>query len=160
NTAINNNIWQHVALTYDRSSSIARLFVNGISTASATFPAGIVPQTSGDLYFGFQPVPAPNFLGFNGSLDEFGLYNRALTPCEVQGIFNAGSNGKYGTNALSCPTSGTVEVIPPGLGPQFALFSAGPAWQTNKISFTTSGNGATPIIVAPRDPNVAVDNFV
>ena len=30
---------------------------------------------------------------FNGTLDEVGVYNRALTSSEVQAIFNAGSAG-------------------------------------------------------------------
>ena len=46
------------------------------------------------------PTPGTAFVG---GLDEFSLYQRALTPCEVNAIYNAGSRGKYGTNVLVCP---------------------------------------------------------
>jgi hypothetical protein len=167
--AITNGGWQHVAMTFDRASSMVRLYVNGALEVAQAIPVtNLLLRTSGDLYFGYHPAPGANFEGFNGALDEFGLYDRALTDCEVAAIFKAGSGGKYGTNALSCPVSGAVQLLT-SLGTISASFTNGPTWGTNIIPFTTlppvaATNGpnpsATPITVTSFDPNLTVDNFV
>jgi subtilisin-like proprotein convertase family protein len=167
--AITNADWQHVALTFDRASSTARLYVNGaLQTAQPIAVTNFVPRTSGDIYFGYHPASGINFLGLNGGLDEIGLYDRALTDCEIAAIFKAGSGGKYSTNALGCPVSGTVQLLT-SLGPISASFTNGPTWGTNIIPFltlpsvvTTNGAGpnATPITVTSFDPNLAVDHFL
>ena len=157
-TVITNGGWQHVALTFDRAANTAQLFVNGAFQSSVTFPTPFTPLTSGDVYFGFHPVPAPFFVGFNGGLDEFGFYNRALTPCEVSAIFHAGSAGKYDANTLSCPANGNLQLLT-GAGPISVPFSGGPTWTTNSITFS-AGSSRVPIVVTSLDPNLAVDNFV
>ena len=157
-TVITNGGWQHVALTFDRAGNTAQLFVNGAFQSSVTFPTPFTPLTSGDVYFGFHPVPAPFFISFNGGLDEFGFYNRTLTPCEITAIVHAGSAGKYGGNALSCPANGNLQLLT-GAGPISVPFSGGPNWTTNSITFD-AGSSRVPIVVTSLDPNLAVDNFV
>ncbi len=95
---------------------------------------------------------------FTGGLDEFSVYQRALSPCEVNAIYNAGSRGKYGTNVLICPVATEVTLSDPTAGTQIFTFTNGltwtnngPQWETNTISFTSSTN-ATPIIVRGLDP--------
>ena len=114
---------------------------------------------------------------FAGGLDEFSVYNRALSPCEVNAIFNAGSRGKYGTNVLVCPVATEVTLLT-AAGSQTYTFTNGltwtnngPHWETNTISFTAATN-PTPIVVrglnpySPTDSNAAnnlnavVDDFV
>ncbi len=56
------------------------------------------------------PMPGT---AFAGGLDEFSVYQRSLSPCEVNAIFNAGSRGKYGTNVLVCPVATEVTSSPP-----------------------------------------------
>jgi hypothetical protein len=95
---LTNGGFQHVALTYDKASGTARLFLNGamvVQTAFATF----IPETSQDLYIGYRPnfVPFGPY-AFNGLIDEVTLYSRALTAPEIQAIFTAGSAGKCTTS--------------------------------------------------------------
>ncbi len=178
---ITNAGWQHVALTYDTNSGIANLYLNGLTNnlplVSSTL-GRFVPRTFGDVYLGYHPGTGTNSLCFSGGLDEFSLYDRALSPCEVGAIYGAGMRGKYGTNALVCPVQTEVTLITSG-GPQTFNFTNGltwtnngPFWETNVINFTTSGTNPTPIIVRGKDPfgvtninaannlNVALDNFV
>ncbi|MEI8044608.1 MAG: LamG-like jellyroll fold domain-containing protein, partial [Verrucomicrobiota bacterium] len=113
---------------------------------------------------------------FAGGLDEFSVYDRALTPCEVSAIFNAGSRGKYGTNVLVCPVVTEVTLSNSISGMQSFVFTNGlawtngPYWETNTISFTT-GTNPTPIMVRGWNPfatnsdagnnlNAVVDEFV
>jgi len=114
---------------------------------------------------------------FAGGLDEFSVYDRALTPCEVNAIFNADSRGKYGTNVLVCPVVTEVTLSNSLSGIQTYAFTNGlawvtngPHWETNTILFST-GTNPTPIVVRAYDPfatnsaaannlNAVVDDFV
>ena len=98
--------WNHVALTYDHATGIARMFVNGAFAAASTL--GIfTPRTALPLYIGARPT-STHFLG---SIDEPQVYNRALLPSEVLAIFTAGSAG-------NCkPTGPQPPVVSAGSGP-------------------------------------------
>ncbi|HOC56422.1 MAG TPA: hypothetical protein PKI20_12440, partial [Verrucomicrobiota bacterium] len=121
--------------------------------------------------------PTPG-ISFSGGLDEFSVYNRALSPCEVNAIFNAGSRGKYGTNALVCPVVTEVALSNSLSGTQVFTFTNGlawvtngPRWETNTLAFSSSTNptaitlrGLDPYNPgdpnAPNNLNVMVDDFV
>jgi hypothetical protein len=53
---ISTNAFHHVALTYDKSSGVARLFRDGLIVAQQTF-ASFTPHTTFDLYLGRRPSP-------------------------------------------------------------------------------------------------------
>jgi subtilisin-like proprotein convertase family protein len=175
--AITNYGWQHIALTYSTNSGNAILYTNGQRAATVHFPTSFVPRTSGDLYFGFHPPGLPLGAAFAGGLDEFSVYQRALSPCEVNTIFSVGARGKYGTNVLICPVATEVTLLTAS-GNQTYTFTngitwtnAGPRWETNTISFAAATN-PTAIVVrglnpySPADTNSAnnlnavVDDFV
>jgi peptidoglycan/xylan/chitin deacetylase (PgdA/CDA1 family) len=65
-------VWYHVAGTWDSTSNVARLYVDGVERAAATAPGA--PSGSGTLYVGFGG-PAP---WFAGALDEPAYYATAL----------------------------------------------------------------------------------
>ena len=121
------------------------------------------------------PMPGTSL---DGGLDEVSLYNRALTPCEVGAIYNAGTGGKYGTNVLVCPVVTEVTLSNTLSGIQTFTFTNGlswvtngPHWETNTILFST-GTNPTPIVVRGLNPyttndpysgdnlNAVVDDFV
>ena len=168
--SITNGGWQHIALTFDRPSLTARLYINGVlASTQVVSTTNFLPRTSGDLYFAYHAAAAPNFVGFNGGLDEFGLYNRVLSDCEIAGIFKVGVTGKHDPRVLDCPVASTVQLLT-SLGPITATFTNGlswtngPTWETNIIAFSTlapvSTTNATPITLTSLDPSLAVDNFV
>jgi hypothetical protein len=82
-------VWQHVAMTYDKSSGIGRLYRNGIEVTNRNLGFQR-PQTTFDLLLGSRPGVST----YTGSLDEFSLYSRALTAAELLAIYGAGSAGK------------------------------------------------------------------
>jgi hypothetical protein len=89
------NIFQHIALTYDKSSGLAAIYRNGVVVLSTNL--GIfTPQTGFDLYLGRRPWATGPYGNqyFNGKLDETALYNRALTAEEIAAIYNARTYGK------------------------------------------------------------------
>jgi hypothetical protein len=79
------NTFQHVALTYDKASGIARLFCNGKIVAEKQF-GRLTPQTSDDFYIGRRPAGDGSH-SFSGLIDEPALFNRALSPEEIQAIY-------------------------------------------------------------------------
>ena len=79
------NCFQHVALTYDKTTGMAVLYRNGVAVATQNL--GIfTPQTSFALYLGVRPSGPFSGLYFQGMLDEVSLYNRALSASEIQAI--------------------------------------------------------------------------
>ncbi len=90
-----NGTWQHLAVTYDRSSGWARVYLNGVIIGNQ-YVGIFVPQTSYDLYFGLVLGNSPIA---KGQLDEISLYGRPLNPQEIYSIYASGSVGK-------CPNDG------------------------------------------------------
>jgi hypothetical protein len=108
--------WHHVAATYDGSA--VRLYADGKQVGNGT-PASVtinynLPGTH-DLQVGNISQFAGSD-GFDGSIDELSIYNRALSASEIQAIFNAGSAGKSGAPAPGpgATTQGVVVDLPLG----------------------------------------------
>ncbi len=100
---IASNTMQHVALTYDKASGIARLFINGVMQTQASFGT-VTVRTTGDLYIGARLGSVqPRF--FQGIIDEPSIYNRALTTNEINAIYVASSFGKCFTPTLPSLTT-------------------------------------------------------
>jgi hypothetical protein len=100
--------WHNVAGTYDGST--IRLYVDGKEVGNGT-PATLqidysLPSTN-DLAIG--EIPAGTFHNsFFGAIDELSIYDRALSPGEIQAIYGAGSDGG------SSSAQGVVVDIPLG----------------------------------------------
>jgi hypothetical protein len=84
--------WQHVAMTYDKSSGRARLYRNGAIMADLNL-GSFRPETSYNLFLGRRPA-GDSTRSYFGLLDEPSIYNRALAQAEIQDIYNAGTSGK------------------------------------------------------------------
>lgn len=104
---INQNQWYHVALTYDNQYNVT-IYLDGIQVASGT---ASTPQKFADVFFigGYISAQLP----FEGLIDEFSIYDHALTAQEVYDIFTAGSAGKCKPNQGQHP----IIVPPPPSGP-------------------------------------------
>src|SRR5262249_15847919 len=90
------NQWTHVAATYDGSKM--RVFVNGQLDNQTVFPNGIYPGTN-DLGIGAVVGGAPlgeDSFPFSGLIDEPAIYNRALSPSEIQQIYLCQTNISLG----------------------------------------------------------------
>lgn len=93
------NTWSHIAGTYNGSTGLAQLFINGNLVGSVD--ASQATAFQGSPYSGPVALTSTPYIGkrlqqefFGGLIDELSIYNRALTASEVRGIFNAGSAGK------------------------------------------------------------------
>ena len=119
------NQWYHLALT--RQSSNYTFFING-SAVSTNVDTRAVPDAAASLTLG----QAEGNFYFNGLLDEVSIYNRALSPLEIQSVYAAGTAGKCFT-------------LPPGVGvPYFTDFESGvhpawidPRWEASQTTYFT-----------------------
>jgi hypothetical protein len=91
------NNWNHVLVSYELSSSTLKYYLNGAVTDSFTITYNIF-NANLDVFIGnhFQNNnPNANVVnsGFWGLLDDFGIWNRSVTPCEIQALYNSGNSG-------------------------------------------------------------------
>jgi hypothetical protein len=83
NGALPLNVWKHVCCV--RAGTALKIYVNGVlnatGTPGTTAPVYSFPARFGTMFFnGFSP---PQYNGHNGKIDEFRIYNRALTAAEI-----------------------------------------------------------------------------
>ena len=108
--------WHHVAAVVDRANATSgvRLYVDGVQVFAGAPLTGNLDNTS-DLYLGMR-TPAQQGGGFfPGDLDEVELFKRALTPQEIQAIFQAGAAGKCKQVLFPDFVVSDLRVIPPGI---------------------------------------------
>ena len=85
NVTLTPNIWYHVALTYDATTTTMKLYKDGIliSTNTGVLPFGVDPCVFiGAIGTDIAAVPLPNSF-FNGSLDDVRIWNTVLTATDI-----------------------------------------------------------------------------
>ena len=80
---INKDEWYHFAVTLDDSKKF-RLYINGVYQSSYTV-------SNANLTISVIGKGRDNIDWFNGSIDEFSLWNRTLTTDEITNIYEHGS---------------------------------------------------------------------
>jgi Concanavalin A-like lectin/glucanases superfamily/Bacterial Ig domain/Immunoglobulin domain len=107
---VTNFLWQHVALSFDKASGVAAMYVNGISVAQTNLGTFVPATAQAPFYLGYRPSGSYAGYRFTGGLDEMSLYNRGLTASEIQSIVLADDQGKCPPPPPPClpPVSGIV----------------------------------------------------
>jgi subtilase family serine protease len=126
-TLVKSNVFQHVALTYDKPSGVATLYYNGAILLQQTL-GSFTPQTTYDLYLGRRPLTGGTIYEWAGLMDEVTIYNRALASNEIAAVFNAGSAGK-------CPVPPAILIQPTN---QTVIAGA-------TAAFSVQANGSPPL---------------
>ncbi len=126
--------WNHIAAVYDQGTGTRRLYVNGLKVAERTdAPITVLNSTAklsiGARYSSSSAVADP----FDGKMDEFSLYCRALADSEVLGIYNASGSGKCCPTILTQPLN---QAITYGSSVTFTVAAVGHgsltySWQRN-----------------------------
>lgn len=94
NATITRDAWWHVVGTWTASSNIARIYLNGTSSSSVSFPS--VDAPSGVWRIGNNTVEAAAATNyFTGNIAATKLYSVALTADQVKQNYNA-TKGRYG----------------------------------------------------------------
>lgn len=113
-TALLSNTWYFVAGTYDGAT--LRVYVNGVLEASlaASLPVGW--DNAQPLSIGGRSNISPA-VGFNGTVDEVRMYNRALSQTEIQALmtpspFDAWLAGNFTVSDLATEATSGADADP------------------------------------------------
>jgi hypothetical protein len=149
------NTWTHIVGTYDGAN--IRIYKNGNLSATTAYTTAI-SHSSGALQIGRSPtVPVSTW---NGKIDEARIYNRTLSPAEVQQLYNfaPGPVGywrldeKTGTSAND--SSGNTYTGTLGTG------NSAPSWSTGKNGGALKFDGTNDYVsVGSTAPGVQTVSF-
>ncbi|MDQ0641086.1 autotransporter-associated beta strand protein [Pedobacter sp. W3I1] len=101
------NTWTHLAIT--QSGNTCTLYINGTAVAANT-GLTIKPSAIGSTTLNYLGRSQFNDPLFNGSIDEFKLYSRALTAAEIAQNMKLGQNIIF--NALAAKGTGDADFDP------------------------------------------------
>ena len=83
------NVFQHIALTYDKKSGTGVLYVNGVVVSQKQLGPGITANTKCDFWISPRDDRPGNWSTgrmYSGLMDDIALYNRALAASEIQSV--------------------------------------------------------------------------
>jgi hypothetical protein len=138
-TALTSCIWQHVAATYNDTTGVWKVYINGVEDSTKTLSTNFHPQSLSTVNLAFgSAVNSSNATDgfFNGSMDELRIWKRVRTAAEI----SAGKNleitthadlvARYGmTDGTGTTVSNSSSV---GAPINAALFNT-PAWNSNSF---------------------------
>jgi hypothetical protein len=87
------DVFQFVALSYDKPSGLARIYCNGFAVAQQVL-GSFIPNTRYDLFLGRRPLTRGETSSYVGALDEVAIFNRALSAAEIQALCIEQNNGE------------------------------------------------------------------
>jgi len=96
NNNVGNDTWTNIIYTNDGDS--ARFWQDGIFMGAQVVSPGCDIIVSGDIAIGRMNHPAND--AFNGKIDDIGLWNRALTECEITELYT-GQDCNVGVSELN-----------------------------------------------------------
>lgn len=83
------NVWRHLTFVYNSSSAAFSIYIDGtLAHSEGASGSGICASTN-DLFFGADWEGNASYIYrfFNGAIDDIGIWNRALTPCEIANLY-------------------------------------------------------------------------
>jgi subtilisin-like proprotein convertase family protein len=164
---LQSNVFQHVALTFDTNSGLAKLYFNGtnVATTNLFMPGGVftpfVPKTDGDLLLGRDLTLYTNNY-FGGRMDEMSIYSRALSDAEIAGIYRIsatatnGLTGKF--DPATVPEPGLAEAAVVFGSDSNIIFGVNNQWEVNSYTFTATSN-MMPLRITGLQPGILLDDF-
>lgn len=86
--------WQHFAVVYDASAGTYKAYRNASAGATVTSYPTSRYNSNADFEIGWRSLGAAGEK-FDGGLDEFGFWDKALTSTEVTDLYNSGTGIPY-----------------------------------------------------------------
>ena len=137
--------WTNFIITYDQN--YINIYINGVSVFVISGSGLVVDYidhiNQDDLFFGWRQHFLTDNLSrdFNGSLDDIGIWNRALTDCEIKDLYNSqlGSG-----NTLSSQTQTALDTY---------------TWPVNNQTYTQSGTYSDTLVNAAGCDSIVTLNL-
>jgi hypothetical protein len=106
NTYFSASNWYHIVVTYD--GSVLNSFFNGVYNNSISVTLNTIGN---NVLFGSRTNPYVNGCPeeyHDGKIDDIGIWNRALTECEIADLYNAQLGSFSNATISTTPTSSTI----------------------------------------------------
>ncbi|MDC0460226.1 T9SS type B sorting domain-containing protein [Crocinitomicaceae bacterium] len=115
-----NDIFHHVVYTND--GTILKCYINGVLTVTTALVGNtIIGNNSESMYFGSENT-SNGILYFKGNLDDIGMWNRALTQCEISQLYHA--------QVLDPPVVSLQETVSSCVSSAIIDAGSEPSWET------------------------------
>ena len=149
--------WYHMAFTYDSTTHVHRLYVDGAIIATSTYEANITYDAA-PLLIGTDKDNGQTVLQLDGAVDEVGIYGRPLSTVEIQSIYNASNAG-----VCACaPVQSNIAGWWPGNGSPADVaashhgeISGNVGFAAGRVSQAFSFDGSQSYVLAPNTTNIA-----
>ncbi len=82
--------WYHVGIVYNGQIRIGHMYVNGASKSSDANVTSTFQNRTNTMRIGFGYFNSGTAYGFNGSIDDVRIYNRALADKEILALYHEG----------------------------------------------------------------------
>ncbi len=167
NGSVTLNEWQQLAVVINNGT--IQFFRNGRALANP-IPGLLGPAITNDLIIAnFGPDLSINRI-FNGYMDELGMWDRALTPAEIDGIYQNGLAGKplnaplqpLHIESINVPAPGQVRLVfsSPFTGRGYDILESdqidAPTWTNlTSVSFSDLGGGTNEAVFAQPEGHTA-----
>jgi hypothetical protein len=152
--SVGSNAWHHFGLTYDGSN--LALFLDGSQLQQVPLTGALKTGAPG-LRIGDGGSTAGNTTGWNGAVDDFRIYSRALSPQDMASLWNKGApQGTTTWTALDLTgaarlTGNLCLYQPPGrVNPEAAV-----RVQAVRASTSAAGTAQSGIVFGATDAGVA-----
>ena len=99
----NDNSWYHLVFSYDVITGLTRITINGNETVSLNS----ISLSNIDLAYNTIKIGKDEIVGYGnrhwyGKIDDIGIWNRALTECEIQNLYTSSIPTNTITTASAC----------------------------------------------------------
>ena len=91
---VSTSVWHHTVMV--RSSNALLIYLDGNLIHTEITPTISNIQSNGTYYPSIGRLGSYNAEYFEGNIDDLGIWDRALTECEIQSLFNSGVNSITG----------------------------------------------------------------
>lgn len=134
----NDASWYHLVFTYEANSGFTKIFVNGIETKSIqSLNLSPIDLAYNTIKIGKDEITGYGNRHWNGLIDDIGIWNRALTDCEIKNLYNGG--------------------VPNSLQTQTALDTY--TWPVNNQTYTQSGTYSDTLVNAAGCDSIVTLNL-
>jgi hypothetical protein len=134
------NQWIHITSVYNHLSG-HEIYMNGILVSSDNITGSVQPNTTYDLYLGSHQPFNVNYWSWSGKLDDIGIWNRALTDCEIKDLYNSQLGS---SNTISSQTQTALDTY---------------TWPVNNQTYTQSGTYSDTLVNAAGCDSIVTLNL-